>query len=202
MSEPWVSDDEAVERAAIRRELGFGWDHPNLPPDQLLMLRSMEAAERAEERERQERIADRAQRAEDWAFAEAAHRAHLAGEHWDPSQPLKHYPTRAQRAEMAFAAMDLQLAVDVRAAKQAAARVLRDHGVTGQVIVDASQTVSPSPSAPRSNPAGVSSPAGTATRSRGSRIRAILRHMAEVPRDPHPLAHDAKDRFWHEEYDR
>jgi hypothetical protein len=93
----------------------------------------------AEERERAERIAARREQAENMALAEAARRAHRAGQPWDPGNPLAHYPTREQRVSEAFAIMDMQAAAELRVARAAAAKVLREHGVNAQVVIDANE---------------------------------------------------------------
>jgi hypothetical protein len=118
----------------------------HLPPEQRAMIRSLELAEKAEERERQERLAERMEQSHNRAVAESISRAHAAGEQWDPANPWKHYPTHDQRVSEAFAVMDMQAAAELRQAKAAAVRVLREHGVNAQVTVDASQ---PRPHLPR-----------------------------------------------------
>jgi hypothetical protein len=131
---PWVVVGDPARPAGF-----FDTDLPRLPPNQAPMLRRMEAAERAEERERQERLAERMEASHNRAIMEAIQRAHAAGEPWNPSDPWKHYPSHAERVSEAFALMDLQAAVELRQAKAAAVRVLREHGVNAQVVVDASQ---------------------------------------------------------------
>jgi hypothetical protein len=131
---PWVHVGEPGPPAGF-----FDTDLPGLPPDQAAMLRSLELAERTEERERQERLAERMEQSHNRAVAEAITRAHAAGEAWNPNDPWRHYPSREQRVSEAFAVMDMQAAAELRQAKAAAVRVLREHGVNAQVVVDASQ---------------------------------------------------------------
>jgi hypothetical protein len=146
-TEPWayVGDPQPAFPPA-----GFiDGDMPGLPYEQAMALRSLEAAERAEERKRAERLAERREAAENIAFAEAARRAHLVGQPWDPSRPLAHYPSREQRVAEAFAVMDMQAAAELRVARAAAAKVLREHGVAATVVIDANE--------PRPSPGGSSS---------------------------------------------
>jgi hypothetical protein len=118
---------------------GFGWEHLNLPDDQRAMLRSLELAEKAEQREREERLAERMEQSHNRAVAESISRAHAAGEQWDPSNPWKHYPTHDQRVSEAFAVMDMQAAAELRVARAAAVKTLREHGVAAQITLDASE---------------------------------------------------------------
>ena len=120
-------------------------DFPGLPPEQAQMLRSLEAAERQEQREHEEHLAARRELAENMALGEAARRAHAHGEAWDPSNPLKHYPTREQRVAEAFALKDVMAASELREARREAAAVLRRHGIAAQVLVDADATELPHP---------------------------------------------------------
>lgn len=192
---PWAHIGEPAAPLA-----GFGWELPGLPPEQAAMLRSLELEEKREERERQERIAERADASYNRMVAESMSRAHAAGEPWDPANPLKHYPTIDQRIGQAFAMTDAQANAELRQARRAAARVLREHGVHAQVVVDANQPASGHelPPVPVSSPPsglgpGGPSSAGEAARSRRARVRALLRWAAEHPRDPHPLAHDGRE---------
>jgi hypothetical protein len=158
-TEPWAASDEAIERAKIRRQLaGFGWDTP-LHPEQAAVLRSMELAERAEERERQERLAERMEQSHNRAVVEAISRAHAAGQPWDPADPWRFYPSHAQPVEEAFALMDAQTAAELREAKRAAAKVLREHGVHAQVVVDAGAPTSPHPGGQSLSPGDTEPPA-------------------------------------------
>jgi hypothetical protein len=75
----------------------------------------------------------------------AQRRAHRAGEAWDPSDPWRFYPTHEQRVEEAFALMDMRAASELRQAKREAARVLAEHGVHAQVVIDSNATESPHP---------------------------------------------------------
>jgi hypothetical protein len=103
------------------------------------------SANRAAHRRRRERIAQRAEAAENMALAEAARRAHLAGEPWNPADPWRFYPSPSQRISEAVAAQDFQVGAELRVAKSEAARVLQSHGVSAEVLVDASQPQSPPP---------------------------------------------------------
>jgi exonuclease VII large subunit len=154
----------------------FDADLPGLAPDQAAAIRSLELAEKAEERERQERLAERMEQSHNRAIMEAIQRAHAAGEAWNPSDPWRHYPSHSQRVEEVFAYMDMQAAAELRQAKATAVRVLREHGVNAQVVVDASQprpqlpggSLEPAageqPPSPGTSLAGASS--GTAQRAR------------------------------------
>lgn len=133
-TDPWVHVGEPAAPPA-----GFGWELPGLPPEQAAMLRSLELAEKAEQRECEERLAEHQEQSYNRCVAEAITRAHAAGKPWNPADPWRFYPTHAQRIEEAFAAMDHQAAVELRQAKAAAVKVLREHGVNAQVTVDASQ---------------------------------------------------------------
>jgi hypothetical protein len=198
-SEPWQHVGEPPPVFDPTTLAGWGWDL-QLPPDQAALLRSLELAEKAEAREREERLAARMEAASNMAVAESITRAHRAGEQWDPRQPLKHYPPITVRIEEAFAMQDMHVATELRAAKQAAAAVLREHGINAQVVIDPSAGQSPSPSAPGAFGASPREPAvaGRSQRSRGSRIRALLRYARETEADrvEHPIAWDDKDRFW------
>jgi hypothetical protein len=132
---PWQHVGEPTPPAGFYS----GPDDLALPPDQAAWFRRMEAAEKAEQREREERLAERMEASHNRAVAEAIQRAHAAGQAWNPADPWRFYPTHAQRVEEAFAYMDHQAAVELRQAKAAAVRVLREHGVNAQVTVDASQ---------------------------------------------------------------
>jgi hypothetical protein len=54
--------------------------------------------------------------------------------------------------------MDAQAASELRQAKHAAAKVLREHGVNAQVVVDANQPRSPLPGVPSDSSSGGESP--------------------------------------------
>lgn len=117
---------------------GFGWI-PGLLPEHAAALRSMEFAEKLEQREREERIAERQEMAYNLAVAESMSRAHAHGERWDPADPLRFYPSVAERTGEVFAAMDMQAAAELRQARREAAKVLADHGIHAQVVVDSNQ---------------------------------------------------------------
>jgi hypothetical protein len=153
--EPW-------QQVGERRPLaGFiDSDFPGLPYEQAVALRSLELAERREEQARQEQLAERREASLNRAIMEAHRRAGIAGERWDPKDPWRHYPSHEQRVAEAFAALDANVAVEMRQARQAAAAVLREHGVFGQVTVDSGQPA-PKPDL-TSVPGQTPSPSGAA----------------------------------------
>jgi hypothetical protein len=129
--QPWVHIGEPGPPAGF-----FAGDLPGLPPEQAHALRSLELAERAEQREREERLAEHQEQSYNRCVAEAISRAHAAGKPWNPARPFEFYPTHEQRVAEAFAVMDAQAAAELRTAKRDAARVLREHGIHSQVVVD------------------------------------------------------------------
>jgi hypothetical protein len=156
--DPWQHVGEptpAFDPAALA---GWGWEL-QLPPEQAQLLRSLELAEKAEQREREERLAERHEHALNRATAEAISRAHASGEPWDPANPWKHYPDHATRIAEAFAIQDAQIAAELRQAKRAAAKVLREHGVNALVTVDANVPQSPHPGGQSLSPGGTEPPA-------------------------------------------
>ena len=160
-----------------------GDDLPGLPYAQRMALRSLEAAERLEERRRQEQLAEHHEQAYNRAVAESISRAHAAGKPWNPANPLEFYPSRDERVAMAFNEMDMRAAAELRAAKQAAVRTLRDHGINALVVLDASQPAPRGSELPSSAPDSPPSPSGsspsreTAARSTTARIRAAHRRQ-------------------------
>jgi hypothetical protein len=92
--------------------------------------------------------------------------------------------------------MDLRAASELRAAKREAAKVLREHGVHAQVVVDANATESPHPgpaaggAPPPTSQAQGMAPAGSEGAARanpvGTRIReAFTRWATRSKGDPH-----------------
>jgi hypothetical protein len=173
---PWAHVGEPAQPLA-----GFGWDLPGLPPEQAAMLRSLELAERAEERERQERVAERREQSYNAMVAESISRAHAHGRPWDPTNPLEHYPTPAQRIDRAFAAMDMQANANLREAKREAAKVLQSYGVGAQVTIDAGHPPSPPPGR-LAAPPGDSEP--PASRSVTDSVPGAAAHSYGLPRGP------------------
>jgi hypothetical protein len=150
-SDPWRHDGEPAPVFDPAALAGWGWEL-QLPPDQAAMLRSLELAEKAEQHEREERLAERHEAAQNVAIAESIRRAHAAGEAWNPNDPWKHYPSHEQRVAEAFAAMDMQAAVELRAARREAAQLLASHGIHAQVLVDSNAPQSPPPGVTGSSP--------------------------------------------------
>jgi hypothetical protein len=156
-SDPWQHVGEPTPTFDPAALAGFGWEL-QLPPEQAALLRSLELAEKAEQREREERLAERMEASHNRAVAESITRAHAAGQPWDPSDPWRFYPTHEQRVEEAFAVMDAAASAELRDAKRAAARVLAEHGVHAQVVIDANEPKSPHPGALTVSPGAASEP--------------------------------------------
>jgi hypothetical protein len=159
-----------------------------LTPTWLQAAQRAEMVDRAEAREREERIAERQDRAYQLAVAEAITRAHVAGEQWNPADPLKHYPPTSVRMEEAFAWMDMEARANARQAKREAAAVLAAAGVQGQVTIDVESPAS-------SGPAAVGGESGSPPAARSdvkSRIRRALMRMGHLrdPREAHPTITD------------
>jgi hypothetical protein len=139
-TEPWVQIGEPRPAFPVAGFFAGPDDLPGLPPDQLAAIRSLDLAERAEEQRHREELAERREMAENRALAESASRSHARGRQWNPSDPWRDYPSHAERVAEAFALQDAHLAAELRQAKAAAARLLReDFGIAAQVVVDSSQ---------------------------------------------------------------
>jgi hypothetical protein len=181
--EPWISVGDPRPLAGF---YGGPDDLPGLPADQVAAIRNMEQAERAEERERQERLAERMEQSHNRAVAEAIARAHASGEPWDPANPWKHYPDHATRIAEAFAIQDAQIAAELRQAKRAAAKLLREHGVNALVTVDANQPQSPHPAGPEPSGEGAQPPASRSIgmASSGPGVAATPLRRSGAPRLP------------------
>jgi hypothetical protein len=132
MSEPWLAAEPTAGFIADVADA-----HPGLPPMTVVALHHAEAEERAAEQRRHDELEERREQPHNRAIAESISRSHAHGEAWRPDDPWRHYPDRETRIAEAFAVMDAQAAAELRQAKAEAARVLREHGVHAQVVVDA-----------------------------------------------------------------
>jgi hypothetical protein len=196
---PTTTDDSRVwahlgePRRPIAGFIASDADWPGLPADQVAAIRSLEFAERAEERARAERVAEHREAAYNRMVAESISRAHAHGRQWDPQDPLRDYPSIAERTELVFAQMDAQSASELRAARREAAAVLRRHGVHAMVTVDSNAPDSPHPAGPEPSGEGAQPPAsrstgmaslrpGAAATPLGTRIRGALSRWASPKR--------------------
>jgi hypothetical protein len=135
----------------------------------------MEADERAE---REKRLAKRVEASDKLANEIARDWAHAKGQPWNPSDPWKHYPTRDELIQAEFARMDHEAAKELAAARRAAARVLAEHGVHAQIVIDSNAYESPHPAGPEPSGEGAQPPASRSMAASGPGVR----HRYGLPR--------------------